>query len=446
MPIDHPSRRRSRLAVTAATAALSLLALPTTATASALASPAPSPATVAGAPAATSTGPTHHTGLDRQALTKSLQAFHDAGMYGAYSAVRDGSDAWQGAAGVADIDTGRPTTPQMEHRIGSITKTFTAVAVLQEVGKGRIGLDTPIGHYLPDLVTGERGRAITVRMLLNHTSGIGEYSGAIFNTADSFEENRHHQFAPEELARLGIAAPPLGKPGQGCHYSNTNYVLAGLLLRKVTGQSPESYITAHVIRKAGLRHTYFPQSPTISGPHAKMYEAAYGGFNPPRDFSVYNVSWAATAGSLVSTMPDLNRFYRALLGGELLAPAELRQMKTTVPIEGSFMRYGLGLLQTTSACGDFWGHNGLVLGAMTWSLSSADGRRQLSLGFNLTRYQKLDANNQPITGPIDNAMNAFIEQAACGTAAKSGTGTGSGRALTATPPGHLAFAPRHQAR
>ncbi|MFE4020430.1 serine hydrolase domain-containing protein [Streptomyces sp. NPDC059101] len=444
MPIDHPSRRRSRLAVTAATAALSLLALPTTATASALASPAPSPATVAGAPAATSTGPTHHTGLDRQALTKSLQAFHDAGMYGAYSAVRDGSDAWQGAAGVADIDTGRPTTPQMEHRIGSITKTFTAVAVLQEVGKGRIGLDTPIGHYLPDLVTGERGRAITVRMLLNHTSGIGEYSGAIFNTADSFEENRHHQFAPEELARLGIAAPPLGKPGQGCHYSNTNYVLAGLLLRKVTGQSPESYITAHVIRKAGLRHTYFPQSPTISGPHAKMYEAAYGGFNPPRDFSVYNMSWAATAGSLVSTMPDLNRFYRALLGGELLAPAELRQMKTTVPIEGSFMRYGLGLLQTTSACGDFWGHNGLVLGAMTWSLSSADGRRQLSLGFNLTRYQKLDANNQPITGPIDNAMNAFIEQAACGTAAKSGTG--SGRALTATPPGHLAFAPRHQAR
>ncbi|MFF0628538.1 serine hydrolase domain-containing protein [Streptomyces sp. NPDC004296] len=448
MPIDHPSRRRSRLAVTAAAAALSLLALPTTATASALASPAPSPATVAGAPAATSTstGPSHHTGLDRQALAKSLQAFHDAGMYGAYSAVRDGSDAWQGAAGVADTDTGRPTTPQMEHRIGSITKTFTAVAVLQEVGKGRIGLDTPIGHYLPDLVTGERGRAITVRMLLNHTSGIGEYSGAIFNTADSFEENRHHQFAPEELARLGIAAPALGKPGQGCHYSNTNYVLAGLLLRKVTGQSPESYITAHVIRKAGLRHTYFPQSPTISGPHAKMYEAAYGGFNPPRDFSVYNMSWAATAGSLVSTMPDLNRFYRALLGGELLAPAELRQMKTTVPIEGSFMRYGLGLLRTTSACGDFWGHNGLVLGAMTWSLSSADGRRQLSLGFNLTRYQKLDANNQPITGPIDNAMNAFIEQAACGTAAKSGTGTGSGRALTATPPGHLAFTPRHQAR
>ncbi|MGG2461124.1 serine hydrolase domain-containing protein [Streptomyces sp. RGM 3693] len=450
MPIDYSSRRRPRLTLTTTAVALSLLALPTTASAAALTSPVPSRATVAGAPAATSTStsPTHDTGLDRQALTKSLQAFHDAGMYGAYSAVRDGSDTWQGATGVADIGTGRPTTPQMQHRIGSITKTFTAVAVLQEVGKGRIGLDTPISHYLPDLITGERGRAITVRMLLNHTSGIGEYSGAIFNTADSFEGNRYHQFAPEELARLGIAAPPFGKPGQGWHYSNTNYVLAGLLLRKVTGQSPESYITAHVIRKAGLRHTYFPQSPTLSGPHAKMYEAAYGGFNPPRDFSVYNMSWASTAGSLISTMPDLNRFYRALLGGELIAPAELRQMKTTVPIEGSFMRYGLGLLKTTSACGDFWGHNGLVLGAMTWSLSSPDGRRQVSLGFNLTRYQKLDAHNQPITGPIDDAMNAYIAQAACGTKANTGTGTGTGtgRPLTATPPTHLAFTPEHQAR
>ncbi|WP_234025009.1 MULTISPECIES: serine hydrolase domain-containing protein [unclassified Streptomyces] len=347
-----------------------------------------------------------------------------AGMYGAYSAVRDGSEEWQGAAGVADIDTGRPTTPQMEHRIGSITKTFTATAVLQEVGKGHIDLDAPIGHYLPDLVTGERGRAITVRMLLNHTSGIGDYGRAIFATADSIEGNRFHEFAPEELARLGVAAPALGKPGEAHHYSNTNFILAGLLLRKVTGQSPETYITEHVIRKAGLRHTYFPHSPYISGPHAKMYEAAYGGFNPPRDFSVYNLSWGGTAGALVSTMPDLNRFYRALLGGKLLPPAQLRQMKTTVPVPGTHARYGLGLLQTTSACGEFWGHNGLVLGAMTWSLSSPDGRRQLSLGFNLTRYQKLDANNQPIPNGIDTAMEAHLAQAICGTKASTGNDTG----------------------
>lgn len=94
-------------------------------------------------------------------------------------------------------------------------------------------------------------------------------------------------------------------------------------------------------------------------------------------------------------MADLNRFYRALLGGELLAPAQLRQMKTTVPIEGSLFRYGLGLFTRQLPCGEFWGHNGLVLGSMTWSMSSADGKRQMSLGFNLTRYQKLDGNGVP---------------------------------------------------
>ncbi|WP_079271242.1 serine hydrolase domain-containing protein [Streptomyces lydicus] len=406
MSVPPTGHRRVRLAATA-TAALLALTVPTAASA----------ASTTGRPS--SSGAAAHpdrAGLDRAALSRTLKAFHDAGMYGAYSAVRDGTEEWQGAAGVADVDTGRPATPQMRHRIGSITKTFTAVAVLQEVAKGRIALDAPIGRYLPDLVPGQRGRTITVRMLLNHTSGIGEYSPAIFPTLESIEANRFHQFDPRELARLGLAAKPTGKPGQAHHYANTNFVLAGLLLRKVTGQSPEAYITDHVIRKAGLRHTSFPRSPHLTGPHAKMYEAAYGFFQPPRDFSVYNMSWAGTAGSLVSTMPDLNRFFHALLGGELLPAAQLRQMKTTVPIEGSKMRYGLGLFEMPLPCGKVWGHNGLVPGAMTWSLSTADGRRQMSLGFNLTRYQKLNAHGEAQLGPIDTAMDAHLLQAMCGTA------------------------------
>ncbi|ARF53137.1 serine hydrolase domain-containing protein [Streptomyces gilvosporeus] len=406
MSVARPTRRTVRLAGTTAAAVFALTA-PAVSTASAV----PAPATPLTATAPT----TDRVGLDRAALDRTLKAFHDAGMYGAYSAVRDGSEEWQGAAGWADIDTKRPTTPQMRHRIGSITKTFTSVAVLQQVGKGRIALDAPIGRYLPDLIPGKRGRAITVRMLLNHTSGIGDYSSAIFATPQSLEDNRFHQFAPEDLARLGLKAPPLDTPGKAHHYSNTNYVIAGLLLQKITGESPEQYITDHVIQKAGLRHTYFPTSAYLTGPHAKMYEAAYGGFNPPRDFSVYNLSWAGTAGSLVSTMPDLNRFYRALLSGKLLAPAELRQMKTTVPIAGTTARYGLGLLRTEAPCGEFWGHNGLVLGAMTWSFTSTDGRHQISLGFNLTRYQKLDGNGQPKLGPIDYAMDTHIGQALCGT-------------------------------
>ncbi|MFG2140780.1 serine hydrolase domain-containing protein [Streptomyces sp. NPDC048650] len=408
MSVAHRNRRRMRLVGTATTVLLALTAS-TAATTSALPPPT---APLTHAPTAATAD---RAGIDRAALEKTLTAFHEAGMYGAYSAVRDGSEQWRGATGLADVDTGRPTSPEMRHRIGSITKTFTSVAVLQQVGKGRIELDAPIGRYLPDLVPGERGRVITVRMVLQHTSGIGDYSPAIFTTPESLEDNRFRQFAPEHLARLGLKAAPLGKPGEAHHYSNTNYVIAGLLLRKVTGLAPERYITTHVIRRAGLRDTYFPSSPYLKGPHAKMYEAAYGGFDPPHEFSVYNLSWAGTAGSLVSTMPDLNRFYGALLGGRLLAPAQLRQMKTTVPIKGSVARYGLGLLSTKLPCGEFWGHNGLALGAMTWSLSSADGLHQISLGFNLTRYQKLDAEGRPTPSPIDTAMDRHLVQALCGT-------------------------------
>ncbi|WP_267885164.1 serine hydrolase [Streptomyces rimosus] len=404
--MSPPSRRRVRLAATATAVLLALLApaLP----ASAAGTPAP-PAP----PAATATARPAHPGLDRKALDRTLQDLHKAGMYGAYSAVRDGDASWQGASGVADIKTGRPMRPQFEHRIGSITKTFTATAVLQQVGEGTIDLDAPIGRYLPDVVPGERGRAITVRMLLNHTSGLGDYDTEIWKTPDDVVRMRYRQWDPRELVRLGLEAPPQGKPGEAHHYANTNYVIAGLLLRKVTGQAPEKYITDHVIRKAGLKHTYFPRSAHVTGPHAKIYEGLYGLFDPPRDFTVHNMSWARTAGALISTMDDLNQFFRALLTGKLLDPAELRQMKTTVPTEVG-ARYGLGLFSVDSTCGRFWGHDGLVWGASTISLSSEDGRRQLSLGVNLTRYYGLGEDGLPKTGPIDTAQQAHMGQALCG--------------------------------
>ncbi|MEV5598269.1 serine hydrolase domain-containing protein [Streptomyces sp. NPDC052496] len=424
-PLSSRNRRRLRLAATTSALTLALLApaLPASALPASAAEPAAQStgtAQSAGAATPAATGPVHRTGphgtgLDRAALDRTLRELHDAGMYGAYSAVRDGAASWQGASGVADVKTGRPTTPQLEHRIGSITKTFTATAVLQQVGKGRIDLDAPIGRYLPDVVPGERGRAVTVRMLLNHTSGIADYGSAIWKQAEDLETLRHHRWDPRVLARLGLAAPPTGKPGAAHHYANTNYVIAGLLLREVTGQAPEKYITDHVIRKAGLRHTYFPRSARLTGPHPKMYEGLHGEFVPPRDFSVYDMSWAGTAGSLVSTMDDLNRFFRALLTGKLTGPAELREMQTTVPTENPRLGYGLGLFSLDSACGRFWGHNGLVLGAETMSLHSPDGRRQLSLGTNLVRYYGLEADGiTPKLGPIDDAKEAHLGQALCG--------------------------------
>ncbi|GGY98651.1 serine hydrolase domain-containing protein [Streptomyces poonensis] len=414
--VHPPARKRFHLATAAATAVLSLAV----AAVPAQAASQPSVAAGTSSTSSTSTAASSLTGgLDRKALRESLEAFHDAGMYGAFSAVRDGGAQWRGAAGVADVDTGRPVRPDFEHRIGSITKTFTAVAVLQQADRGRIDLDAPVGRYLPDLIPGERGREVTVRMLLNHTSGIGDHILGAFpalatdDPGKALDEGRFKHWEPEELVRFGLAAQPVAERGTYA-YSNTNYVIAGLLLEKVTGQDAEDYITRQVIRKAGLRHTYFPDSPRISGPHAKMYESMYGYIDPARDYSVYDMSWAGTAGAMVSTMQDLNDFYRQLLGGKLLGADELRAMKTTVPMyetppgEEALARYGLGIYTQQMPDGDwYWGHDGAVFGAGTWAMSSEDGRRQVALGFNLMKYQRYDENNVPLPDPIGEALNDY---------------------------------------
>jgi D-alanyl-D-alanine carboxypeptidase len=133
--------------------------------------------------------------LDPAELKTAIDKVHRAGMPGVFAEVRDGDQVWRGAAGAADIITGRPVTPEMRHRVGSITKTFTAAAILQQVESGQIGLDTPIGHYLPHLVPGERGHTITVRMLINHTSGLAEYLPYAYPSLKAFPSRPVHEIA-----------------------------------------------------------------------------------------------------------------------------------------------------------------------------------------------------------------------------------------------------------
>ncbi|WP_406858965.1 serine hydrolase domain-containing protein [Streptomyces sp. HUAS MG47] len=409
---------RPRLAAVAAVTLASLALGPLPA---AQAAGTDAPARAAAAVAVAETAP-----LDRAGLRAALDAFHEAGMYGAHTAVRDGHARWRGATGYADVDTKQPMRADMEHRIGSITKTFTAVALLQQSARGRLDLDAPVGRYLPELVPGERGRQVTVRMLLNHTSGIGDYvlpafPGIVEDPGKALDAQRFRHIEPEELARLGLAAPATTV---GKHvYSNTNYVLAGLVLEKVTGQDAEAYITRNVIRRAGLKHTYFPASPRLTGPHPKMYESFYGYIEPARDYSVYDMSWAGAAGAMVSTPSDLASFYRQLLGGRLLGPAELKQMKTTVPAydaapgEEVSMRYGLGLYTLKMPSGGwYWGHDGAVFGAGTWALSTEDGSRQTALAYNLMKYQRFEENGTPKPDPVTPAMVAYMDRALSGGA------------------------------
>ncbi|MFC9824539.1 serine hydrolase domain-containing protein [Streptomyces erythrochromogenes] len=365
-----------------------------------------------------------------------MEGVRQAGVPGLYAEVRasgggvfggDTGRTWRGASGVADLDTGRPVRPDMRHRVGSVTKTFTAVAVMQQAEQGRIRLDAPIGDYLPALVPGERGRKITVRMLLNNTSGIPDYIPYAFpslqtfpspSSAKSLDDNRFRQFRPAELIALGLAAPPAGEPGAATGvYSNTNYLLLGQLLEHATGTTAEEYITHHVIERAGLRNTEFPSGTRIDGPHSRMYEALYGVLDPPRDYSVYDMSWTGTGAALVSTMEDLNRFYAKLLDGKLVNRRSLAEMQRTIPVralDGSTIQYGLGLHKVTvPGCGTFWGHDGTVWGARTMSLTRADGKRQMSVGVNLERWNRPDSSGRPQHHPIDDALSTLYRTAMC---------------------------------
>ncbi|MBZ4323294.1 serine hydrolase domain-containing protein [Streptomyces huiliensis] len=369
--------------------------------------------------------------LDPAALDAALENVHRAGVPGLFAEVRDGDEVWRGAAGVADLATGRPVTAGMRHRVGSITKTFTAAAVLRQVECGHIGLDAPIGRYLPQLVPGARGDAITVRMLINHTSGLAEYLPYAYPSLKAFpdlantdprslDDLRFTRFDPVELIAMGVAAPPTGAPGATPGvYSNTNYLLLSALLEKVTGTTAERCITRTVIDHAGLQDTELPTDPHVQGPHSRMYEAWFGMIDPPRDYSVYDMSWVGPAASLISTVADLNRFYALLFAGEIVSPSSLAEMRRTVRVisqEGKTIDYGLGLhpMEAAPGQGVFWGHGGSAWGAGALSLISPDGGRQLSVAVNLQRWNALDASGRPQPHPVDAALAAFYRVALYG--------------------------------
>ncbi len=268
-------------------------------------------------------------------------------------------------------------------------------------------------------------------MLINHTSGLAEYLPYAYpslkafpsladTTPESLDQNRFNRFHPTELIGMGVAAPAVGTPGgtPGV-YSNTNYLLLCQLLECVTGTNAEKCITRNVIERAGLRDTELPVEPHISGPHSQMYEAWFGMIDPPRDYSIYDMSWVGPAASLISTMADLNRFYGLLLAGGIVSKSSLEQMQQTVPVitfEGKKIEYGLGLHKMEiPGHGTFWGHDGTVWGAGAISMTRADGKRQMSVAVNLMRWNKLDVAGKPQQHPIDDALRSLYQLAMCGS-------------------------------
>ncbi|MFC5664857.1 serine hydrolase domain-containing protein [Kitasatospora misakiensis] len=336
-----------------------------------------------------------------------------------------GRSPWRGAAGTADLVTGQPARSDGRFRIGSVTKTFVATVVLQLVGEGRLRLDDPVERHLPGVVP--NGAAITVRQLLNHTSGLFNFTeDERFLVTDEAKLRdfayggwRYRDYRPQQLAAVSAEHPPYFAPGQGWHYSNTNYVLAGMIVRKVTGHSWQHEVERRIVRPLHLDGTVFPGSETgLGGPHAHAYLDMPAG---PADITRLNPSVVDAAGNGISTTADLNRFHAALFGGRLLRPAELTALTDTVPTTFEGARYGLGVLRIDlgPGCEAAWGHDGSLPGWSTLLLGSLDGRRQFALSHNPFLGKDTSASSEPI--------DSLIAKTLCGP------GTGQGAAAEATP-------------
>ncbi len=333
------------------------------------------------APAATSsadTGPAVQATLDRIVR---------AGVPGVLTRVVDGPQNRSFAAGTANRRTGAAIDPDSHFRIGSQTKTFTATVVLQLVGEGRLSLSDSVEDWLPGLVPG--GERITVRHLLQMQSGLANYTDSpeVVNTETSagFRATRFRSVTDYDLIKVALGQPRTGPPGKGFHYSNTNYTVAGLIVEAVTGRPVHQEVTTRILQRLRMRSTSFPTtSPFVPRPLMNGYVAPTG--DPRRrylDATLLNPSWAGAAGAMISTTADLSLFYRALLGGELLRPAELAAMTTTVSTRGGDqfaglpIRYGLGLYSLRTSCGLVWGHGGSIPGYQYFPFVSRDGRRQV---------------------------------------------------------------------
>lgn len=257
-------------------------------------------------------------------------------------------------------------------RIGSITKTFVATAILQLVDEGRIDLDAPVETYLPTTVP--NGATITVRQILNHTSGLYDYmKGEDWSTNRWRGDERFTTYSPDQLLAEAFRHEPYFAPGADFRYSNTNYIVTGKLIEAVTGQPYSTVIEHRILRPLHLTGTSFPGSdPRLPEPAVHATASLDNGRTV--DVTEQNVSLDWAAGEMISTTRDLQSFFDALLGGGLISEESLAQMRTTVPM-GMGFHYGLGLERFDLPCGGrLWGHGGQILGYVTYAYRRDDGR------------------------------------------------------------------------
>ncbi|MEF2979128.1 serine hydrolase domain-containing protein [Subtercola sp. YIM 133946] len=283
------------------------------------------------------------------------EGFAAAAAPGAIVAVQSKDGLFLKAYGVADPATGVPMTTDMFQRVGSITKPFTATLLLQLVADGDVSLDDPISTYVDGVPNGDH---VTLRMLADMTSGLASYTLDPAWQATFFAQPEK-VWSPDELLAIGLALPPLFEPGTSFNYSNTNTVLLGKVIEKVTGQPYQDVLQQKILTPLKLTDTTFPAgSPVYPEPHPQGFtlQGTNATVESPANATDWNPSWGWTAGELISTATDLLAFARAEGTGHGLLPADL-QMQRLTSSPGS-AGYGLGW-----GCSAGWvGHAGELPG------------------------------------------------------------------------------------
>ena len=322
----------------------------------------PSPEQASPTASPTSTSPVTTQEMDvavAQRLDAAIeQAMKTANVPGAIVGVWGSDGQYIRAFGVADKTTGAPMKVDFYHRIGSVTKTFTVTGVLQLADQGKVGLDDPIANYVDGVPEGDN---ITLRQLARMQSGLFDYTEAKPWQEALFADPRR-PFTPQELIGFAFAEPNEFPPGEGFQYCNTNTILLGLVVEKVSGQPLHDYVRDHILTPLGMNDTNFPTNNAFPDPHAQGYtvQTADGAETTATD---WDPSWGWAAGAMISTLDDMHIWAPALATGKLLTPQIQAQRLQTVGAPGLPPQdgYGLGIFNL----GGWIGHNGSVPGYQT---------------------------------------------------------------------------------
>ncbi|MEA0970256.1 Beta-lactamase family protein [Candidatus Megaera venefica] len=252
-----------------------------------------------------------------------------------------GEGEWQNSFGVADKETAEKMSLDNHFRIGSITKTFVITAVLQLVDKGDISLDDKISKYIDNVPNGDK---ITIRQLANMTSGLANYSEDEEWVKKVIYTKNDRNVPTSELLDVAFKLPPTFAPGKGWHYSNTNTVLLGQVIEKVSGLSLDKYLQENIFTPLALENTSFPLDEKMPSPYAHGYTKQTLD-EKEADATFNNPSWTNAAGQMVSTFADLKIWAKALGTGALLSEDAFKERLTwvTLPPNTAKRKYGLGV-------------------------------------------------------------------------------------------------------